>query len=71
MANLGLLEIILGLLCIIAVLAVVISLVMVAASMVTGDGRRGPSGRAHQPRSRHPCRCGRSSPSVVSDPWPG
>lgn|GEM_PF-3777092 len=32
---------------------------------------RGPVRRGHQPRSRHSRRCGRSSPSVVSFPWPG
>ena len=26
---------------------------------------------AHQPRSTHSCRCGRSVPMVVSSPWPG
>ena len=31
-------------------------------------GRRGP---AHQPRSTHSCRCGRSAAMVVLTPWPG
>jgi hypothetical protein len=30
-----------------------------------------PSGVGHQPRSRHSPRCGRSTPSVESLPWPG
>lgn len=31
----------------------------------------GPRARRHQPRRCHSGRCGRSSPSVVSSPWPG
>jgi hypothetical protein len=34
------------------------------------DGDRSV-GAGHQPRSFHSARCGRSTPSVVSSPWPG
>jgi len=46
-----------------------LSNIVVYAAQIRLPGR--PDRRRYQPRSRHPARCGRSVPIVVSLPWPG